>query len=66
MSRILLQVCREIVEKADFDAVMVFDTIIQFPKLEQSFEPACPQAAFGTLPGAIVHAPTLPIALDKR
>lgn len=38
MSWVLLQVYHEIVENADFGDVMAFDTIIQFLKLEQSFE----------------------------
>ena len=37
MSWMLLQVCHEIVENADFGAVMAFDIIICFLKLEQSF-----------------------------
>lgn len=38
MSRMLLQVYHEIVENADFGAVMAFDAIIRFLKLEQGFE----------------------------
>jgi hypothetical protein len=38
MSWMLLQVYHEIKENADFGAVMAFDTIIQFLKLDQSFE----------------------------
>ena len=37
MSWMLLQVYHEIVENADFGAVIVFDDIIHFLELEQSF-----------------------------
>jgi transposase len=55
MSWMLLQVYHEIVENADFGAVIVFDDIIHFLELEQSFERHTHKRALGHRLGRLLR-----------